>query len=349
MVKTADNKTVVLLQHPTGYPQAGVHIGVQYREIDTTLNEGDVLVRNLYISLDPYLRGRMNGIKDYIVPSYQINGPFDGHGVSEVIESKNSKLPVGTLVTYDMTRWEERSVVPASIAKDLVVLPEGARNSKIPISSYIGVLGMPGFTAHASLLEIGQPKAGETIFISAASGAVGQLVGQIAKLKGLRVVGSAGSDQKVEFLLKELKFDAAFNYKKGNILESLRAAAPEGIDIYYENVGGETLEAVLDVMKLHGRIIVCGLISGYNTNESYHVKNLVQILAKRLTIKGFVVADFNEEIENAFQKDVTAWLLEDKIVYKEDITEGLENAPEAFTGVFEGKNFGKAVVKIAGL
>lgn len=199
------------------------------------------------------------------------------------------------------------------------------------------------------MLEIGQPKAGETIFISAASGAVGQLVGQIAKLKGLRVVGSAGSDQKVEFLLKELKFDAAFNYRKGNILESLRAAAPEGIDIYYDNVGGETLEAALDVLKTHGRIVVCGMISGYNTNESYHVKNLIQILLKRLTIKGFVVAEFNEEVKRSFQKDVTAWLLEDKIVYREDITEGLENAPEAFVGIFEGKNFGKAVVKIADL
>lgn len=206
-----------------------------------------------------------------------------------------------------------------------------------------------GLTAYGSLLELGQPKAGQTIFVSTASGAVGQLVGQIAKLKGLTVIGSAGSDDKVDYLLKELKFDAAFNYKKGNILASLRAAAPNGIDIYYDNVGGETLEAAIEVLNRHGRVIICGMISGYNTQETYHVKNLFQILVKSLTIRGFVVTEFDEEVQKSFQRDVTAWLLEDKIVYREDITVGLENAPDAFVGIFDGKNFGKAVVKIADL
>ncbi|KAG0236030.1 hypothetical protein BGX31_004089 [Mortierella sp. GBA43] len=350
MTNTIDNKTVVLLQHPTGYPKAGVDIGVQQKQLDTRLNDGDVLLRNLYISLDPYLRGRMEDDKDAIIPSYKLHGPFDGHGISEVVESKNARLPVGTLVTYQHTRWEERSVVPAAVAENLVVLPDGARNSKIPLSSYVGVLGMPGLTAYGSLLEIGRPKAGETIFISAASGAVGQLVGQIARLKGLKVIGSAGSDDKVDYLVKELKFDAAFNYKKGKIVDSLRAVAPDGFDIYYDNVGGETLEAALDVIRNHGRVICCGMISGYNSaGETYHVKNLFYILSKRLTVQGFIVPELSQEVQKDFHKDVSGWLLSEEIVYKEDVTVGLDSAPEAFVGIFEGKNFGKAVVKIADL
>ncbi|KAF9358046.1 hypothetical protein BGX26_002567 [Mortierella sp. AD094] len=345
----ANNKSVVLLQHPTDYAVAGVHVGVQHKELNTRLNEGDILLRNLYVSVDPYLRGRMVGLKDSYIPSYEIHGAFDSYGISEVVETKNTKFPVGTLVTSPFIRWEEQTVLPSSIAKDLTILPAEVRDSKIPLSAYIGVLGMPGFTAYGSLLDIGQPKAGETIYISAASGAVGQLVGQIARLKGLRVVGSVGSDDKVDYLLKELKFDAAFNYKKGKIVSSLRAAAPEGIDIYYDNVGGEALEAALGVLKPHGRIIACGMVSGYNSDEGYNVKNLFQIVAKRLAIKGFSVLDFNEELNERFRKDVTEWFLNGDIVYKEDITEGLEDAPEAFVGLFQGKNFGKALVKIADL
>lgn len=204
-------------------------------------------------------------------------------------------------------------------------------------------------TAYSSLKIIGQPKAGETIFISAASGAVGQLVGQIAKKLGLRVVGSAGTDQKVEYLLKELKFDAAFNYKNGSILESLKAAAPEGIDIYYENVGGETLEAALEVMKNHGRVIACGMISTYNTQTPYGVRNLSQIVIKRITMRGFIVSDFAAECGADFVKDVGSWLAKGEIIYKEDIADGIDRAPDAFVGMLQGKNFGKQVVKIADL
>ena len=204
-------------------------------------------------------------------------------------------------------------------------------------------------TAYSSLKIIGQPKAGETIFISAAAGAVGQLVGQMAKRLGLRVVGSAGSDDKVEFLLKDLKFDAAFNYKKGNILENLKAAAPEGIDIYYENVGGEQLEAALEVMKLHGRVVACGMISQYNTQEPYGIRNLIQVVGKRITIRGFIVSDFAAECGADFAKDVGSWLVNGEIIYKEDIAVGLDSAPDAFIGMLKGKNFGKQVVKIADL
>ncbi|KAF9426315.1 hypothetical protein BGZ76_002816 [Entomortierella beljakovae] len=347
MVKS--NKSVVFIKHVEGPVTARTHVDVQHKDINTQLGEGDILLRNLYVSLDPYLRGRMVGLKDSYVPSFEISDAFDSYGISEVIETKNPKFPVGTLVTGPFTRWEEYTVLPTSSSSTLVILPEAVRNSKIPLSAYIGVLGMPGFTAYGGLLDIGQPKAGETIYISAASGAVGQLVGQIAKLKGLRVIGSAGSDDKVEFLLKELKFDVAFNYKKGKIVDSLRAAAPEGIDIYYDNVGGESLEAALHVLRLHGRVIVCGMVSGYNTDDTYHVKNLVLISSKRLTIKGFLVLEFSQELQQRFNKDVTGWFLNGDIVYKEDITNGLDDAPEAFVGLFDGKNFGKALVKIADL
>ncbi|KAG0295735.1 hypothetical protein BGZ97_004738, partial [Linnemannia gamsii] len=197
---------------------------------------------------------------------------------------------------------------------------------------------------------IGQPKAGETIFVSAAAGAVGQLVGQMAKKLGLRVVGSAGSDDKVAYLLNELKFDAAFNYKKnGTILENLRRVAPEGVDIYYENVGGETLEAALECMNTHGRIIVCGMISQYNTTQPYGVRNLGHIVSKRITMRGFINDDFAKECMKDFLRDVSEWLEAGQIIYREDVEDGIDGSLEAFVGMLKGKNFGKQVVKIADL
>ncbi|KAF9286829.1 hypothetical protein BGZ68_002527 [Mortierella alpina] len=342
-----NNKSAVFLKEPSKYPVAGEHIGVQLKQLNTDLRDGQVLLRNLYISLDPYLRNRMKDVVSY-VPSFKIGEPLDSHGIAEVVESKNSKWPVGSLVVGPAIRWEERSVVDANA--ELEIIPPESLDPRIPLSAYIGVLGMPGYTAYGSLLEIGKPKAGETIFISAASGAVGQLVGQIAKLNGLRVIGSAGSDEKVTYLLKELKFDAAFNYKRGSILENLRAAAPEGIDIYYENVGGETLEAVLEVIKVHGRIIACGMISEYNNGkDTYNVKNLVNIVMKRLKVEGFLVFEFGEAVKKQFESQVSEWLKNGEIVYREDIAQGLDNAPEAFVGLFQGRNFGKGVVKIADL
>ncbi|KAF8931570.1 hypothetical protein BGZ58_007554 [Dissophora ornata] len=342
MVK-ATNKAVVFLKSPDEYPIPGEHLGfVEDRELDQELNDNEVLTRNLYISLDPYLRNRMKGATASYIGRFSAGQPIDNLAVAEVITSKNPKVPVGSIVV-GFLGWEEYTRVPASNPLRII---EGARESKIPLSFYVGVLGMPGLTAYGSFFEIGKPKAGETIFISAASGAVGQIVGQLARLKGLRVIGSAGSDDKVEYLLKTLKFDAAFNYKKG---ESLRAAAPEGIDIYYENVGGETLEAALEVFNDHGRIIACGMISGYNLATPYGIKNLFLIVTKRLKMEGFVVNDFSDEVRERFEKEVRAWLLEGKIVYKEDIAVGLENTPEAFVGMLQGKNFGKAAVKIADL
>ncbi|KAF9962989.1 hypothetical protein BGZ70_007731 [Mortierella alpina] len=339
------NKSVVFLKHPTEFPVVGEHFAVQAKDLNPDLKENDVLLRNLFISLDPYMRGRMRNATNSYVGGFQIGQPLNGSGVSEVVESKNASYPVGTIVTGSVG-WEEYTVVAG--AQGLRAIPN-ARNSKIPLSAHVGVLGMPGMTAYSSLKIIGQPKAGETIFISAAAGAVGQLVGQMAKRLGLRVVGSAGSDDKVEYLLKDLKFDAAFNYKKGNILENLKAAAPEGVDIYYENVGGEQLEAALEVMKLHGRVIACGMISQYNTQEPYGIRNLIQVVGKRITIRGFIVSDFAAECSADFAKDVGSWLANGEIIYKEDIAVGVDSAPDAFIGMLQGKNFGKQVVKIADL
>ncbi|KAG0374789.1 hypothetical protein BGX24_009933, partial [Mortierella sp. AD032] len=204
-------------------------------------------------------------------------------------------------------------------------------------------------TAYASLKDIGKPKAGETIFISAASGAVGQLAGQLAKAWGLTVIGSAGSDEKVDYLLKEVGFDHAFNYKKRTALDALKELAPKGIDIYFENVGGETLEAALDHLNTHGRIIACGMISQYNTRQPYGIKNLMNVVSKRLTIRGFIVADFQEQYFEDFWRDVRGLLLKKKIVYRVDEAKGVAAAPEAFVGMLNGKNFGKQVVQVADL
>ncbi|KAF9394664.1 hypothetical protein CPC16_010681 [Podila verticillata] len=339
------NKSVIFLKHPTEFPVVGEHFEVQTKELNVTLQPSDVLVKNLFISLDPYMRGRMRDTDKSYTAGFQLGHVLNGSGVSEVIESKNDTFPVGTIVT-GFVGWEEFSLVPG--AQGLRALPD-ARTSPIPLSAYIGVLGMPGVTAYSSLKIIGQPKKGETIFISAAAGAVGQLVGQIAKHQGLRVIGSVGSDDKVDYLVNELKFDAAFNYKKGDVLENLKHLAPEGIDIYFENVGGIQLEAALEVMNTHGRVIACGMISQYNTQTPYGIRNLTHVIGKRITIRGFIVSDFAAECGADFARDVGSWLVKKEIIYKEDITEGIENAPDAFIGMLQGRNFGKAVVKIADL
>ncbi|KAF9907229.1 hypothetical protein EC991_011219 [Linnemannia zychae] len=343
------NKSAIFLKFPTEFPIPGEHFAIQTSELSASLKDNEILARNLYFSLDPYMRGRMRDAESY-VPHFQLQKPMSGYGVAEIIESKNPAFPVGSLVS-GMTGWEQYSVIPGPFTKFLRVLPKNARESKkIPLSAWVGVLGMPGFTAYSSLKIIGQPKPGETIFVSAAAGAVGQLVGQMAKKLGLRVVGSAGSDDKVDYLLKELKFDAAFNYKKnGTILENLRRVAPEGVDIYYENVGGETLEAALECMNTHGRIIVCGMISQYNTTKPYGIRNLGHIVGKRITMRGFINDDFAKECMEDFIRDVSEWLEKDEIIYREDVEDGIEGSLDAFVGMLKGKNFGKQVVKIADL
>ncbi|KAG0306414.1 hypothetical protein BGZ98_002419 [Dissophora globulifera] len=341
------NTSIVYFKHPTEFPVVGEHFGPKTDpDFRPVLKDGEFLTRNLVFSLDPYMRGKMrDSSKKSYSPAYEIGKPLDSRGVGEVIESKNDKYPVGSIV-HAFVGWEEYSVVTAQSPTQII---QDARESKLPLSAYVGVLGMPGLTAYGSLKDIGKPKAGETIFISAASGAVGQLAGQLAKAWGLTVIGSAGSDEKVDFLLKEVGFDHAFNYKTRTTQEALSEFAPNGIDIYFENVGGETLEAALNHLNTHGRIIACGMISQYNTTQPYGIKNLGLVIGKRLTIRGFIVSDFHEQYSEDFFREVKELLLAKKIVYRVDEANGVEAAPEAFVGMLQGKNFGKQVVKVADL
>ncbi|KAG0054529.1 hypothetical protein BGZ83_011029 [Gryganskiella cystojenkinii] len=342
------NTSVIYLKHPTAFPVVGEHLAARtVDDFKPVLKDGEVLTRNLVFSLDPYMRGKMReGGKKSYSPAFEIGQPLDARGVAEVIESKNPKYPVGSII-HAFVGWEEYTILP-----DLPttrIIPD-ARESKLPLSSYVGVLGMPGLTAFASLKDIGKPKAGEVIFISAASGAVGQLAGQLCKSWGLTTIGSAGSDEKVEYLLNEVGFDYAFNYKKRTAHDALTELAPKGIDIYFENVGGETLDAALVHLNSWGRIIACGMISQYNTaGKPYGIKNLMNVVSKRLTIRGFIVADFFDQYFEEFFREVKQLLLDGKIVYKVDEAQGVAAAPEAFVGLLNGKNFGKQVVQVATL
>ncbi|GJJ73461.1 hypothetical protein EMPS_05819 [Entomortierella parvispora] len=341
------NTSVIYLKHPVEFPVVGEHLAAKtVQDFKPVLKDGEVLTRNLVFSLDPYMRGKMRDpSKKSYSPAFEIGHPLDARGVAEVIESKNPKYPVGSII-HAFVGWEEYSVVPDLPTTRII---PGARDSGLPLWSYVSVLGSPGLTAYASLKDIGKPKAGETIFISAASGAVGQLAGQLAKVWGLTVIGSAGSDEKVEYLIKQVGFDHAFNYKKQSTREALAQSAPKGIDIYFENVGGETLEAALDALNKHGRIIASGMISQYNTTTPYGIKNLMQVVAKSLTMRGFISADFHEQYFEEFFKEVRQLLLDRKIIYKVDEAQGVAAAPEAFVGLLSGKNFGKQVVQVADL
>jgi len=342
------NQAVIFNDIPTDYPVKDRDLKLVTNTIDrdkTKLGNGQVLVQTLYVSIDPYLRGRMRPaeVKSY-VPAFTLKKPFYNGGVGKVIKSANPSLKEGEII-YGMLNWEEYTVFDADAAKSFRVIEN---KEKLPLSYYVGVLGMPGMTAYLSFYHIAKPRKGEVIFISAASGAVGQIVGQLAKREGLYVVGSAGEDAKVNYLLKELGFDAAFNYKKEPPKEALKKYCPKGIDIYFENVGGETLEAAIDAANQNARIVVCGMISQYNTTSPYGVKNLFQIVGKRLTIQGFIVFDLIESYGlDAFFKEMPTWLAKGELKYKQDIAQGLENAQDAFIGLLHGKNFGKALIKVA--
>ncbi len=301
-------------------------------------SDGQVLVRNIYMSVDPYMRGRMVDRKSY-VPPFQLGEPLSGGCIGQVVQSRVGEFQVGDLV-LSMLGWREYYV------------SNGSRLTKIdpgtaPIQAYLGVAGMPGMTAYVGLLDIGQPNEGDTVFVSAASGAVGSVVCQIAKIKGCRVVGSAGSDEKVAWLRREAGIDAAFNYKQVQRLGTeLGNHCPGGIDIYFDNVGGEHLQAALARMNLFGRVVLCGMISQYNATEPLPgPSNLGLAIARRLTLKGFLVQDHSDRLPD-FHADMAKWIAEGRIKWKETIVEGIENAPRAFIGLFKGENFGKMLVKI---
>ncbi|KAL1922153.1 uncharacterized protein VTP21DRAFT_10795 [Calcarisporiella thermophila] len=350
--KMVKNTTVTLKQYSSGNI-GSENFAIENWEIDIDnleLKEGDFIIKNLRLSLDPFLSMRMLPASHGSGPApFKLGEPLQGYGVAVVIKSKNPSFPEGE-ITYGFIGWQEYSVIREEDIKPalLRVIP-GAKSSNIPLSYYIGILGMPGMTGYIGLHHVGKPKAGETIYISSAFGAVGQVVGQIAKIKGLRVVGSAGEDAKVEYLVKELGFDAAFNYKKVDHDEALSEYCPNGIDIYFDNVGGKILESTIGHMNPFGRIVACGMISQYSSKEPYGIKNLIQIIGKRLTFAGFTARDLGPQYASDFVKDVSQWIKEGRMRYAEQEVKGVENAPQALVDLLQGKSFGKAYANIAEL
>ncbi|CAM8921699.1 unnamed protein product [Rhodiola kirilowii] len=311
--------------------------------ISLKLPEGSsnaILVKNLYLSCDPYMRLIMTGPGPELFEPYKLDSPIHGYGVSKVVDTTHPSYKIGDLV-WGTTGWEEYSLL-----QDPQVLFK-IEHTDPPLSYYTGILGMPGVTAYAGFFEICKPKKGEYVYVSSAAGAVGQLVGQFAKLFGCYVVGSAGSNEKVELLKNKLGFDEAFNYKEEPDLDAaLKRYFPEGIDIYFENVGGKMLDAVLQNMRVHGRIAVCGMVSQYNLAQPEGVHNLANTVFKRIRIEGFVVFDYFSEY-NKFLDFILPHIREGKVVYIEDIAEGLENGPAALVGLYSGRNVGKQVVLVS--
>ena len=323
-------REVHLAARPRGVPQL-----TDFRVVDVDLPDpadGEVLIENAFVSVDPYMRGRMNDTKSY-VPPFQIGEPLTGGAVGQVISSRNDQWPEGTWVVHNLG-WRE-----LALSDGAGLLPFDP--SLAPVSTALGVLGMPGLTAYVGLLDVGRPKEGETVFVSGAAGAVGSAVGQIAKLKGCRVIGSAGSAEKIAWL-RELGFDEVFDYRETSAREALR----DGIDVYFDNVGGETLEAALSALRPRGRVVACGAISQYNATElPPGPRNLFLVVTKRLRIEGFIVSDHFDRLP-AFLADAGPWVRDGSLRYRETIVEGIENAPAAFIGLLAGENVGKMLVRV---
>ncbi|CAL4957508.1 unnamed protein product [Urochloa decumbens] len=352
MAATATNRRVVLKEYVEGYPREEHMELLPATEIPLHLTSdnppGSVLVRNLCLSCDPYMRLKMSrplraSYTDGFVPGSVITG----YGVARVVDSSDPRLSPGDLV-WGITGWEDYSVVKPPVTAFLSKISHAGEGG-VPLSYYTGILGMPGLTAYVGFHEICAPKAGETVFVSAASGAVGQLVGQFARLAGCRVVGSAGSAEKVELLKSKFGFHDAFNYKEEpDLAAALARCFPEGIDIYFENVGGAMLDAVLLNMRAHGRIAVCGLISQYNlkSGEWDAVRNISAVIGKRLRVEGFLEPD-HKHLYPKYEEWVLPYIRDGTIAYVEDVAEGLESAPKALVGLFHGRNVGKQLVRIA--
>ncbi|MCP3786243.1 NADP-dependent oxidoreductase [Micromonospora sp. A3M-1-15] len=329
------NREIHLASRPQGWPTAD-----NFRLVETevpTPGPGQLVVRNRFMSVDPYMRGRMNDVKSY-VPPFALDAPLDGGAVGEVVASGAEGFAPGDVVLHGLG-WREYALVDARGARK--VDPDLA-----PVSAYLSVLGMTGLTAYAGLLDVAAMKPGETVFVSGAAGAVGSMVGQIAKLRGAaRVVGSAGSPAKVE-RLRALGFDAAFDYHDGPVRDQLRAAAPDGVDVYFDNVGGEHLEAAIGAMNLHGRAAICGMIAQYNATEPPAApRNLALLIGKRLTLRGFLVGDHGH-LREQFVQEMAGWLRDGRISYDETVVDGIERAPEAFLGLLRGENLGKMLVRL---
>ncbi|WOH84788.1 NADP-dependent oxidoreductase [Bradyrhizobium sp. BEA-2-5] len=334
----SQGKRIVLASRPHGEPTSA-----NFRLEDYTPpapGAGEVLLRTIWLSLDPYMRGRMSEGPSYAAP-VPIGGVMEGGTVSEVIASNNPGFAKGDIV-LSRAGWQTHA------------LSDGKGLAKVdpklgPISTSIGVLGMPGMTAYTGLLDIGKPQPGETVVVAGASGAVGSAVGQIARIKGARAVGIAGGKDKCDYVVKELGFDACIDHRDPDLAARLKEACPKGIDVYFENVGGAVFEAVFPLLNPFARVPVCGLIAHYNDREARAPKwassIMFAILTKRLTFRGFIVSDFAAR-HGDFLRDMSAWVRDGKVKYKEFVTEGLESAPGAFMGLLKGANFGKQLVRV---
>ncbi|MCJ2047514.1 NADP-dependent oxidoreductase [Methylobacterium sp. J-078] len=337
---TTANRRIVLAARPHGEPNAS-HFRLEEVRMPVP-KAGEVLLANRYLSLDPYMRGRMSAAKSYAEP-VAIGDTMVGATVAEVLASDHPGFNVGDMV-LGFGGWQEFTT---SDGRGLRKLDPAAA----PVTTALGILGMPGMTAYAGLRNIGRPKDGETVVVAAATGPVGSLVGQIAKRRGARAVGIAGGPEKCAYLRETLGFDAAIDHRADDFPDALAAACPDGIDVYFENVGGAVFDVVLPLLNTFARVPVCGLVSGYNATElppgPDRVPVLMRaILTKRLHLQGFIIWDYAAQ-EQDFLDEVGGWLREGLIVHREDIVDGLENAPEAFAGLLKGRNFGKLLVRIA--
>ncbi|MFJ2540457.1 NADP-dependent oxidoreductase [Pseudomonas sp. NPDC087614] len=335
------NQRVVLASRPVGAPTPE-NFRLE-REALPELEDGQVLLKTLYLSLDPYMRGRMSDAPSYAAP-VEIGEVMTGGAVSRVERSTHPKFHTGDLVV-GATGWQSHSI---SDGRNIIPIPAGLPSP----SMALGVLGMPGLTAYMGLMDIGQPKAGETLVVAAASGAVGSVVGQVAKIKGLRAVGVAGGVEKCKYVVEVLGFDACVDHKAADFAEQLAKACPDGIDVYYENVGGHVFEAVVPLLNPKARIPLCGLIAGYNAHEAPQGPDRLPmlqrtLLTKRVRIQGFIVFDDYGDRQPEFISHMVPWVREGKVKFREDVVEGLEQAPDAFIGLLEGRNFGKLVVRVA--
>jgi NADPH-dependent curcumin reductase CurA len=330
------SREIHLAARPDGAPTA-----TDFALVETDVRppgDGEVMVRNTFLSVDPYMRGRMNDARSYL-PAFAVGAVMDGGAVGEVVESHSPALSVGDPVTHTKG-WREYATAGAAEFRRVDA-------SVVPVSQYLGALGTTGFSAWIGLVDIAQMKDGDIVFVSGAAGAVGSVAGQLARLRGAsRVIGSAGSDEKVAHVLADLHFDAAFNYRNGPVRGQLRDAAPDGIDVYFDNVGGDHLEAAISSLRNHGRVALCGAISQYNATEpSPGPRNMTLVVSRRLTLRGFIILDHQARFAD-FLSEVVPWVASRSIIARETVVDGIENAPEAFMGLLRGDNTGKMLVRV---
>lgn len=337
-MSVTNNQLIILKQRPEATPD-DQHFELVEQAIEP-LKDGQILVENHVMSVDPYMRGRMRDTKSY-VPPFQVGQPLEGGAVGQVVESKHSQYKTGDFVLHSFG-W--RNFATIEVGKDPQLMPVDPKLA--PIGAYLGVLGMPGLTAYSGILRLGELKADDTVFVSAAAGAVGSVVGQIARIKGATVIGSAGGNEKCQYLQKELGFHHTIDYRSENLFDALKQHAPKGVDIYFDNVGGSHLEAAISAMNLHGRIVICGMIAQYNDPKANTgPKNMIEIIPKRLTIKGLLVMD-HYDLLGKFIEDMAGWIQQGELKYQETVFEGIVQAPKAFQGLFTGGNTGKMLVRL---